>query len=297
VSEPEFRLDPLTREWVAVAGSRQGRPDRPAAEGCPFCVGGIEAPEPYDVKVFENRWPIFRPGEPADLSGRRAPGRGAAEVVLYSPEHDATLATLGREGIRRVVDVWAERSESLLARPEIAYVLVFENRGDVAGATIPHPHGQIYGFPFVPPVPAREAAVAAAEGCPLCLPVAPELVVREGSGWRAHVPFASAWPYGLLLVPSEHVPSLAALDGAGRDGLADSLGAVLGGYDRLFARPFPYMFWIHPGEHLHVHVAPPLRGAETMRWVAAGELGSGTYMNPVVPENAAAALREAVGEG
>lgn len=303
--EPEFRFDSLAREWVAIAGSRQSRPNRPA-EDCPFCVGGLEAPEPYVVKAFTNRWPIFRPGEPVWLDGRvtnggapaRAPARGAAEVVVYSPDHDAALASIGTAGVKRVVDLWAERTEALLARPEIEYVLVFENRGSEAGATIAHPHGQIYAFPFVPPAPAREAEVAAAFGCPLCIQLAQEgadgcRLVCERTGWTAYVPFASGWPYGVLIVPDRHVPGLPELDDAGRNGLASVLADLLARYDRLFGRPFPYMLWLHHGVHLHAHVAPPLRGADTMRFVAAGELGGGVLTNPIEPELAAAALRRA----
>jgi UDPglucose--hexose-1-phosphate uridylyltransferase len=292
VSASEFRRDALTGEWVAISGARQGRPLLPTAE-CPFCVGGLEAPEPYEVKAFPNRWPIFLPGEPVEFAGDRVPGRGAAEIVLYSPEHDASLASLGVAGVRSVVDLWAERTEALLARPEIEYVLVFENRGAEVGATISHPHGQIYGFPFVPPVPAREAAVAAAGGCPLCLAPPEELVVYAGGGWCGYVPFAAGWPFGVLIVPGEHVAGLPELDGAVRDGLAAALVDVLGRYDRLFEAAFPYMLWLHPGVHLHVHLAPPLRAAETMRFIAAGELGSGTLTNPVEPEAAAEALRRA----
>lgn len=288
----EFRHDALTGEWVAISGARQGRPNLPATD-CPFCIGGLEAPEPYEVKAFPNRWPIFSPGEPVDFAGERVPGRGAAEVVLYTPDHDATMASLGVAGVRRVVDLWAERTEALLARPEIEYVLVFENRGAEVGATIPHPHGQIYAFPFVPPLPAREAEVAAADGCALCPAPPEELVVHSGRGWRGWVPFASGWPYGTLIAPEAHVAGVPDLDDAGRDGLAAALVDVLGRYDRLFDRPFPYTMWIHPGVHLHVHVAPPLRAAETMRFVAAGELGSGTLTNPVEPEAAAEALRNA----
>jgi UDPglucose--hexose-1-phosphate uridylyltransferase len=290
----ELRWDALSGAWVGIAGARQRRPNRPA-EDCPFCVGGLEAPEPYVVRAFANRWPMFAPGEPiAPAAGDvRLPARGASEVVLYSPEHDASLASLGAAGIRRVVDLWAERTEALLARPEIAYVLVFENRGADAGATIPHPHGQIYAFPFVPPVPAREAEVAARDGCALCAEEPGDRLVRDGERWQAYVPFASAWPYGLLLAPRRHAASLADLDGAERDGLAAALADVLGRYDLLFDRPFPYMLWIHPGVHLHVHLATPWRTGGTMRWVAAGEVGSGTLTNPVVPEEAAAALRGA----
>jgi UDPglucose--hexose-1-phosphate uridylyltransferase len=294
MSEPELRWDALAGEWVAIAASRQSRPNLPSTD-CPFCVGGIEAPEAYDVKAFENRWPMYRPGEPVPLDPAvgHAPGRGASEVVLYSPEHEATMATLGVPAVRRVVDLWAERTEALLARPEIEYVLVFENRGAEAGATIPHPHGQIYAYPLVPPVPAREAAVAARDGCALCREPGAALLVYEAPAWRAWVPFASGWPYGTLIAPREHVPGLPGLDEGARDGLATALVDVLGRYDRLFERPFPYMLWVHPGVHLHIHVAPPLRTRETMRFVAAGELGSGLLTNPIAPERAAQELRDA----
>jgi UDPglucose--hexose-1-phosphate uridylyltransferase len=136
----ELRYDSLTGEWVGIAGERQGRPNRPAAD-CPFCVGGIEVPEPYEVKAFPNRWPMFAPGDPIvlDPATGHVPARGASEVVLYSPEHDASLGSLGVDGVRRVVDLWAERTAALLARPEVEYVLVFENRGADAGVTISSP--------------------------------------------------------------------------------------------------------------------------------------------------------------
>lgn len=288
----ELRRDALTGEWVGIAGARQGRPNRPR-EKCPFCVGGLEAPEQYEVRAFPNRWPMFAPGDPVEHAGEVVPARGASEVVLYSPEHGASLASLGAAQVRKVVDLWAERTDVLLARPEVAYVLVFENRGADAGATIPHPHGQIYAFPFVPPVPGREAEIAARDGCALCRPSRPKLTVREDRGWRVSVPFASAYPYGLLLAPERHVPSLSDLEDVERDGLAAALVDGLARLDRLFARPFPYMLWVHHGVHVHVHVATPRRTADTLRYVAAGEVGSGTLMNPVVPEEAAEALRRA----
>src|SRR5689334_3002072 len=159
----ELRFDALTREWVNVVGHRQDRPNLPVDE-CPFCVGGLEAPEPYDVRWFENRWPALAPGASLELDRLAADGTtcvpavGACEVVLFSADHDASLATLTQPQVRRVVDLWAERTHGLLARPEIEYVLVFENRGAEVGATIPHPHGQIYAYPLVPPAPARELA-------------------------------------------------------------------------------------------------------------------------------------------
>lgn len=309
---PEYRLDPLTREWVLVVGNRQARPNLPTTD-CPFCPGGLEAPEAYDAYAFTNRWPSLAPGDPIDLDGlaatgtTHAPGVGAAEVVLYSPQHDGSLATIGIDGVRRVVDLWAERTTALLARPEVRTVLVFENRGPEVGATIPHPHGQIYGLGLITPVQRREAEVTADHGCAICATLPAELadgarVVHDGDEWVATVPYAAPYPYALLLTPRTHVGSLADLDDAARDGLAAALVDLVGRYDRLFDATFPYMMWIHqetdpptaaPGNHLHLHFAPPLRAPGVARYVAAAEVGSGTLQNPVAPEVAAAHLRDA----
>jgi len=304
----QLRHDPLTDEWVAIVGARQGRPNLPN-DGCPFCVGGIEAPEPYTVKAFPNRWPPLGPGPAIDLESETAlrpahpfataPPRGAAEVVLYTSEHKGSLATIGVDGVRAVIDLWAERTAALLAREEIAYVLVFENRGAEVGATISHPHGQIYGFAHLPPLPAREAAVAAtSEECPLCELVPAEVaasdrIVHDGGEWVTHVPFAAGHPFATLLAPRAHVTDLASLDGAQRDGLAAALVDIVGRYDRIYAEPLPYLMWIHPGVHVHVHFAPMHRAPGVLRYVASAEVGAAMLFNPVAPEDAARQLRDA----
>jgi UDPglucose--hexose-1-phosphate uridylyltransferase len=287
----ELRFDPLTHEWVNIVGHRQDRPNLPD-DGCPFCVGGLEAPEPYVVRWFENRWPAYATG---------------AEVILFSPQHGESLATLPHAQVRRVIDLWAERTQALNARPDVEYVLVFENRGREVGATIDHPHGQIYAYPFVPPIPAREGEIARAHGCAICAEVQQERasgtrVVATAGDWTAWVPYASKYAYGVHMAPAAHIGSLPALDDTSRDDLATLLIDVLGRYDRLWpdVSPFPYLLWFHQspaagGEewHVHVHTAPPLRAPGVQRYVASGELGGGTLSNPVVPEDAAAALRHA----
>lgn len=284
----DVRVDPLSGSTTVVTGSRQGRPNLPSS-GCPFCVGGLEAPEPYDVRWFTNRWPAIPDGR--------------AEVLLYSPDHDGTFWSLGVEGATRVVDLWAERTAELGGRDDVAYVLPFENRGPEVGATIAHPHGQLYAFPEVPEAARRE--LDGDDPCPLCAPPGAELVVAGHGAWRATVPHAASWPYELLLAPAGHVPDLVD-DGAARRDLAAVLVDVLGALDRLFAAAMPYMLWVHqrptdggawPRAHVHVHVAPLLRSPGTPRFVAAGELGSGVFFNPVVPEDAAAQLRALVEGG
>jgi UDPglucose--hexose-1-phosphate uridylyltransferase len=274
--------DRLTGREVVIAGGRQDRPNLPPATGCPFCVGGLEAPEPYKVRSFVNRWPAL-----ADEM---------CEVVLYTPDHDATFPSLGVDGAERVVDLWAERTEALGAREDVAYVLVFENRGAAVGATIGHPHGQIYAFPNVPEAPARELA----RPCALCDETPGDRLVAEAGDWRAYVPEAAESPFELRIAPTAHAGALAEVD---RRDLAAVLVDVLGRLDRLFPPdPMPYMLWIHqrptdganwPTAHLHLHVTPLLRSPGTPRFVAAGELGSGVYFNPVPPETAAAQLRDA----
>jgi len=277
----ELRTDDVTGAQTYIVASRQTRPNLPEAT-CPFCPGGLEAPEQYDVRWVPNRWPAMPDGR--------------CEVILYTPDHDATFWSLGVGRVRKVVDLWAERSERLGGREDISYVLVFENRGAEVGATITHPHGQIYAFDFVPEAPLRELE----HGTPFDDPG--ERLVATSDGWRAWVPVAPVFPFALLVVPDEQVPDLPTLSDAGRRGLAKILVDVLGRLDRMFAAQTPYMLWIHqrpfdggewPGARLHVEIVSPWRAPYVPRYIAAGELGSGVYFNPVAPEAAAESLREA----
>jgi UDPglucose--hexose-1-phosphate uridylyltransferase len=280
----DIRRDALTGAVVGVNAERQARPNRPR-DDCPFCVGGLEAPDPYDVRAFVNRWPSF----PDDR----------CEVVLYTSQHDATFWSLGVDGALAVVELWTSRSAALGARDDIAYVLVFENRGGEVGATIPHPHGQIYAYTDVPPSPLEELA-RSADQCALCHESPGDRLVSESGGWRAWVPWASVYPYGIVVAPVVHEPDLPSLSSSSRRDLATVLVDVLHRLDALWDRPMPYMLWFHqrpfdgaewPGAHLHVEIAVPQRGPGVPRYIAAGELGSGLYVNPVVPESAAAELR------
>ena len=285
--QPEWRWDPLGRSWTVIGKGRQGRPNLPSTD-CPFCPGGLEAPEPYDVRWFENRWPSLP--------------EARCEVVLYTDDHDATFWSLGVDGAVRVIDLWAERTEALGAREDVGYVLVFENRGPEVGATIAHPHGQVYAYPDVPATPRTELQQAECALCDVAWTAPPERVVATAGDWQACTPSASAWPYELLIAPTTHDVDLPSLSTEGRRALAAVLVDVLARLDRLFDAPMPYMLWIHqrptdgrewPMAHLHVHVAPVLRQPGTVRFVAAAEQGSGVFLNPVPPDAAAAALREA----
>ncbi len=280
------RLDELTRRPSVIVSQRQSRPNLPAT-GCPFCPGGLEAPEPYEVRWFTNRWPAM----PDDR----------CEMVLYTPDHDAEFWSLGLAGARKVVDLWTDRTAALGSRDDVDYVLVFENRGPEVGATIAHPHGQIYAYEHVPPAPLAELVDGIVD------PPAPDaaLTVSTAGDWVAWVPFAATWPYELRIAPRTTVGALTD-DDCDRDGLAAVLIDALARLDQLFDGPMPYMLWIHqrptdgdewPNARLHLHITPLYRRAGVQRFVASAEQGSGVFFNPVEPADAASALRACAGAG
>lgn len=277
----ELRIDPFLGTRVHVVRARQARPNLPSS-GCPFCPGGIEAPNDYDVRWFVNRWPA--------MQGDRC------EVVLYTPQHDATFASLGTDGARQVIELWAERFRSLGARDDVDYVLIFENRGAEVGATIAHPHGQIYAYDHVPDRPRR---LLEAQWAPDL--TTQDRLVSEVDGWRAWVPLASTYPIALVLAPTDRRADIASLDDDDRGGLARLLCDVLNRLDRLFDQPLPYMLWLNqrptdgghwPAAWFNIEIVSPWRSANTSRFIAAAEVAGGEYFNPVVPEELAADLRQ-----
>ncbi len=279
-SSDDTRVDPYLGTVVHVVGTRQARPNLPSS-GCPFCPGGLEAPDPYDVRWFRNRWPA--------MAGERC------EVVLYTSEHDATFSSLGVDGAVRVLDLWAERCTELGTRVDVDYVLVFENRGPEVGATIAHPHGQIYAYDHVP---GRQRKLLEAGWQPDDAPG--ERLVADGGDWSAWVPCASTYPIAVTVAPRTRVPDLASLDSVGRRGLAELLVDVLGRLDRLFDQPLPYMMWLNQRPTtgadwstawFNIEIVSPWRNAGTARFIAAAEVACDEYFNPVIPEMIAEQLR------
>ncbi|HXW79190.1 MAG TPA: hypothetical protein VEJ84_06805 [Acidimicrobiales bacterium] len=285
----DCRVDPLSKAMVVVASRRQNRPNLPNAD-CPFCPGGLEAPDDYEVRWFKNRWPPL----PDDR----------CEVVLFSADHSQSLGSLGPQQLGLVVSLWTERTEALGSRSDVGYVLVFENRGTSVGATITHPHGQIYSFAQVPPVPLVELR---SSRCAICDELSgrgevgashSRRVVASGKGWRAWTVWAPSYPFELLIAPEEHLADLTAASSS-QEGLVAVLKKSLSALDALFDEPMPYMLWCHqrptgggfwPTAHLHFHVAPTRRDKGVARYVASGELGSGVMFNPVDPDDAASRL-------
>ncbi len=297
----ELRFNELRGEQVDYAIHRQERTFLPARDHCPLCPthpGGppSEIPfEAFEIAVFDNRFPAFQ-----------AP-HGAAEVVVYTDDHDASFATLPAERAEALMWVWRHRYLELGERADVDYVFIFENRGVEVGVTLHHPHGQIYGYPFLPPVPALElAADARLGGCAPCALLEREIsdgrrVIFENAALVAYVPYAARWAYEAHVVLRAHRPSLLACDADELRLLADGLQSVVRGYDALFQRPFPYVMAVHQAPtsgaregHLHVEFYPPLRTADKLKYLAGSEQGAGTFISDTLPEESAAALREAI---
>lgn len=322
VSETEVRYDPLAGEWVAIASHRQTRTYLPPDDECPLCPSRdgrhTEVPSAdYDVAVFENRFPSFvgagdtaPAGAPADQLFQQAPGVGRCEVVCFTSDHDTSFHALPPRRVRTVVEAWADRTLALGAQPGVAHVFPFENRGKDIGVTLHHPHGQIYGYPFVPPHARRmlDSAHAYAQrtgGNLFADALAAERddgsrVVLSSTHWTAFVPYAARWPVEVHLYPHRHVPDLPALSDDERYDLAHTYGDLLRRLERLYDLPLPYVAGVHQAparEHrdlayLHLRVHSVMRSPGKLKYLAGSESGMGAFVSDVRPEDVAARLRE-----
>ena len=318
----ERRRDPLTGDWRTFAAHRQDRTFLPADDACPLCAGtanGEIDADDFDVLVFDNRFPSFtaappKPSLPGSELYEVAPARGAAEVVVYAKEHRMTLADLGVERIRRIIDVWADRYAVLGARPDVEYVFVFENRGEAVGVTLHHPHGQIYGYPEIPPLPQRELVEGRVHmshygTCLVCDVVARERmeatrVVAIQRTFAAYVPFAPRFPFEVHITANRHATSLLDLTDPERDDLAMVLDTVVRAYDKLFGFVLPYVMSVHQAPtddgghldiaHLHIELTPLHRSETKLKYLAGSEMGAGAFISDVAPEEAAQRLRAAL---
>lgn len=316
---PHLRWHPLRGEWVTYAAYRQDRTFLPPPEYNPFAVTTdpnhpTEVPQgDWDIAVFENRYPALHPSAdqaPVIANVQTAPGRGRCEVVLFTQESRSSLGALPLDHIELLMDVWAERSETLGRMPGIEYVLPFENRGTEVGVTLHHPHGQIYAYPTVPPIPAcvhaNERTYFREHGSALLqdhlqreLELETRIIYRTDSV-AAFVPPWARYPYEVWIAPIAAVARIQDLDQGCRADFARTLKAVLLKFDGLWQRPFPYlMAWFqapsdglqHPECHVHLEFYPPYRTATRLKYLAGTELAAGFFAMDAVPEDKARELR------
>jgi UDPglucose--hexose-1-phosphate uridylyltransferase len=305
------RLDAFTGAWVGIAPARNARPldsVEAAAVPCPFCPGGLEVPFPYEAAVFDNRFPSFRqaPPPPPALAGPAGPALGRCEVVLYTDRHEGSFGDLSPTELARVLAIWVDRSRELWSDPDHAYVCVFENRGAEVGATIAHPHGQVYALDHVPPnVAAKSAAhqrhreqIGACLSCTATRADAlSDRVVAGNDSFVVAVPFAARWPFEVAVRARRHgLGRLTDLEPVEQRDLALALRDVVRRYDALFGLPVPYMMVAQeapadePDWHLAFELYPLQRAPGATKIRASVETGLGLFLNDVAPEDAARRL-------
>ena len=309
----ELRWNPTVREWVSTASHRQERPQMPK-DWCPFCPGSGRVPDHYDVYIYPNDFPAFsiparEPAIQGDDFYRVGRSHGKCDVVLYHPDHHTSLPQLPLGHLVKLVRLWRRRFEELKATPGIRYVLIFENKGAVIGVTMPHPHGQIYAFPIIPPRLKLELAAARAHQrrrrrCLFCDILKKERddgrrIITENATFTAFIPFYARWPYEVHIYPRRHLEALDAFRPAEERGLAEILKWVTQKYDNLFGMSFPYMMLLHqaptrgqfPYFHFHIEFYPPHRSKDKLKYLASVESGAGTFLNDSLAEEKAAELR------
>lgn len=315
------RVDPLTGESIAIAAHRNNRTFLPPADEDPLAPAGVgsvpgEIPEEtYDVVVFENRFPSLQGpletlrDEP--LFKETTPG-GRCEVVSFTPDQYGSFGTLSYERARTVVEAWNHRTRELSARDGIVQVFPFENRGEEIGVTLPHPHGQIYAYPYMPTYTAsvvrRADAWKEETGGDLLGDVldaelaAGDRIIAETESFVAYVPYAAKWPVELIVMPRRAARDFTELTEAEKDELTALYLDLLGRLDRFFegVEKLPYISAWHQvpvtgGENLsrmYLHVFSLLRAPGKMKYLAGSESAMAAWISDTTPERIAARFVE-----
>lgn len=321
----EVRYDRATGHWVAIAALRQDRTYKPPSDRCPLCPSpqgdSSEVPAAdYDVVVFENRFPsLSGAGEgapqlpvPAPLAPIAAPGIGRCEVICFSSDHAASFAELAHPHARLVVGVWRERTQALLDTDGIEQVFCFENRGEEIGVTLTHPHGQIYGYPYLTPRTASMLSRAGDyanehSGQNLFADIlSSEIddgarVIASNEHVTAFVPFAARWPVEVHIYPNRHVHNLTELSDSELDAFTSIYLDVLGRFDRLYPESLPYISALHQYRndsrqklgYFHVELMSVRRSATKLKYLAGSESAMDAFITDVTPEAMAESLKAA----
>lgn len=316
--QSQLRFDRTTGQWVIIAARRQDRTYKPPADQCPLCPGptGLtsEVPAPdYDVVVFENRFPsLCGTGSTLAVPDGFAsvPGYGRCEVICFSSDHTGSFCDLEAPHARLVVDAWRHRTAALMAEPGVEQVFCFENRGEEIGVTLSHPHGQIYGYPYLTPRTAVMLQQAGEHrnryggnlfGDLLASEVADgRRIVARTASFTAFVPFAARWPVEVHIYPNRFVHNLIDLSDAELDDFAQIYLDLLRRFDRMYSAPLPYMSALHQYAdtdaqregYFHVELMSIRRSASALKYLAASESAMDAFISDVMPEAVAQRLRE-----
>ncbi len=327
----EERWHPLREEWVIVAAHRQRRPwvgqtlGAPAPKPAPYLpdcylcpgntrVGGRANPPYTGVFVFDNDHPCVGPEAPPPATppppyrARRA--EGVARVICYSPRHDLTVAEMEVPAIGAIIETWQRETHDLGARPEVAQVLIFENKGDVVGVSNPHPHGQIYATNFTWTTFDTELRAQRRYRAETGRALMADIIAAEQQDGRrvlyedehmiAFVPYFARYAYEVYVVPKRASAHVTGLRPAEAESLARAIKDVTVRFDNLWRQPFPYVMVLHQaptdgGDYREFHgfvgFLPPLRQPNVLKYLAGPEIGGGNFLSDTAPEATAAELR------
>ena len=319
-ASPHLRWHPLRGEWVTYAAFRQDRTFLPPPQYDPLAVTidpahPTELPDTeWDIAVFDNRFPSLTATSAvealSELIVPTAPASGHCEVVVFGRDQ-TPLSSKPLAHIELLLEVLADRTDVLGQRADVNYILPFENRGAEVGVTLHHPHGQIYAYPVVPPVPARMHELATEHYATTGRGVLQTLIeaerstgsrmLYEGTHAVAFVPVCARYPYEVWVAPVQPVQDFTALSSEQRADVARALKTVLMKYDGLWQRPFPYvMAWYqaptdgkrYPQSHLHAQFFPPYRTRDRLKYLAGTEIAAGFFAMDALPEDKARELQQ-----
>jgi len=316
----ELRYHPFLDQWVITATHRQDRTFLPPADLNPLAptkpgTFPTEIPlESYDIVVFENKFPSLQTPASKPVIDSTAlipvrPSEGKCEVICYSQDPEKTFATLPFGQVRKLTRVWKDRFVQLGNLEEIEYVFIFENKGKEIGVTLTHPHGQIYGYPFIPPIPLQELRQEKLyfdkNSVPMMSAIIEEAhanhrIIWENCEFVAFVPSFARYPFEVYVTCKKHLSSMAKMSSSQLDELAEILLVVTKKYDGIFGFSFPYIMSMHQEPSIagynfawfHVEFYPPYRAANKLKYLAGSEAGAGAFINDTLPEESAATLRD-----
>jgi UDPglucose--hexose-1-phosphate uridylyltransferase len=329
---PELRKDPVIGRWVIISTERGKRPsdfilshEHKTGGFCPFCRGNeyttpgeivsyrgnaSRPNEPgWTLRVVPNKFPALQIEGELNKEGRgmydAMNGIGAHEVIIETPEHSETLSTMPLKNVEDVLWAFRDRMIDLKRDSRFKYILVFKNHGLTAGATLEHSHSQLIALPIVPKRVREEIEGAEKhwrykERCVFCDIIRQELdeksrLISENPDFIAVAPFAPRFPFETWIIPKAHGASFEEAQKHQYEYLARILQDTLKRMDRVLEEP-AYNFIIHSspvreghGEyyHWHMEIMPKLTRVAGFEW------GSGFYINPTPPEEAARFMREA----
>jgi UDPglucose--hexose-1-phosphate uridylyltransferase len=329
---PELRKDPIHGRWVIISTERSRRPSdftpeerKPIGGFCPLCEGNEDRTPPeiiayrdngtppnspgWTLRVVPNKFPALRIEGDLNREGEgiydKMNGIGAHEVVIETPRHHETLATMPLKGVAHVLTAYQDRIADLKKDQRLRYVLVFKNHGVAAGASLEHSHSQIIALPIIPRRVAEEIEGAKnyfnyKDRCVFCDIIRQETqqksrLILENNAFISVAPFASRFPFETWILPKTHYPSYEHMNSSLYEQAAEILSETLRKMNRVLKDP-PYNYVLHTSsfselgsEHYHWHfeIMPKLTKVAGFEW------GTGFYINPTPPEEAAEYLREA----